>query len=101
MSELYISRHAEQRLRERSGLNKSSVIRIAHRAYNRGISHCETKGDLKKWISELYLHSGTANNIKIYGDKAFLFHYNELITVLQVPQRFANNMSNYVKQKKR
>lgn len=99
MKELYISRHAEQRLRERSGLNKSSVIRIAYRAYNRGISHSNTKGDLKKWISGLYLHSGTANNIKIYGDKAFIFHYNELITVLQVPAKFANNLQNYVVQK--
>ena len=82
---MVLTKHSKDRLRERCGLNKSSLDRIAEKAYSEGISHAETKGNLNKWISSLYLHNRVANNVKLYGDKAYLFHGDKLITVMQIP----------------
>lgn len=43
-----ITHHAEQRMRERLGLNKKSIERIAQKALDEGIKHSETKGNLNK-----------------------------------------------------
>lgn len=82
---IYITNHGEKRLRERNGINKKSVKRIAEKAYYQGLSHSETTGNLNKWISKLYFTHKKANAIRIYGDKAYLFGDINLITVLQIP----------------
>ena len=92
-----VTRHAKQRLKERSGLNKKSVQRIAEKAYINGICHNETKGQLNKWIAGVYFKNSDANNIRVYGDKLYLFHDEILITVLQIPHRFTNNMADFIK----
>lgn len=81
-----VSHHAEQRMRERLGLNKKSIERIAQRALDKGISHNQTKGNLKKWVTGTWAKNKNANNIKIYGDKCFIFHDELLITVIQLPR---------------
>lgn len=80
-----VSKHAEQRMKERCGLNKKSIQRMAEKAYTDGISHRNTKGSLNKWVTKVYFKSQKANNIRLYGDTAFLFHNDILITVIQIP----------------
>lgn len=80
-----ISQHSEARLKERCGLNKSSMNRIADKAYKYGVTHSEATGNLKKWMDRLYLSYERSNNTRLYGDKAYLFHNNFLITVIQIP----------------
>lgn len=80
-----VTKHAEKRLRERMGLKKKSVQRAAEMAYEKGIKHAETNGNLNKWITSLYFNNKTANNIRIYNDKAWIFAGQNLITVLQIP----------------
>ena len=94
---LEVSEHAEKRLKERSGLNKKSVQKMAERAYEQGIKHSETKGNLRKYISGLTNeHRKKGTDIRVYGDKAFIFvqkqhwydpsmDYVILVTVLQIP----------------
>ena len=94
---MIVTRHAYKRLKERSGLNKKSVTRIAEKAFQEGIRHCEVKGNLKKWMSNVYLRNSNANNLRICGDKLFVFAGDTLITVLQVPSKFANHMDDYLK----
>lgn len=94
-----ITKHAEERLIERCGLNKKSVQRIADKAFNDGIRHGQTKGSLKKWIDGLYFTNKTANNIRLYGDKAFIFTNERLITVIQIPSNLRNDMKVLLKQK--
>lgn len=91
-----ITNHASNRLKERSGLNKKSQQRIVDKAFELGMSHNETKGNLNKWISKLFLSHKKAGCIKLYGDKAYLFTNKEsktLITIIQIP----NNLKKYVK----
>lgn len=44
----------------------------------------------------LYFYNRTANQIRLYGDKVYLFHNKDLITVIQVP----NNLVKHIKNKK-
>lgn len=91
-----VSKHAEQRMRERCGLNKKSIERIAQKAYNNGIKHESTKGRLNKWITGVYFKNTKANNIRLYGDMLYIFCDNVLVTVFQIPHSIAKNLSDYI-----
>lgn len=93
---IQVSKHAETRLRERCGINRKSAQRIAEKAFNEGIQHSQTKGNLKKWVTSLYFHNKTANNIRLFGDKAYIFSDSVLITVLQIPSNLRNDMRSLV-----
>lgn len=80
-----VSKHAVRRLKERCGLNKRSVQRMADKAFVDGIRHSDTRGRLNKWVTSLYFYNKTANNIRLYGDKAYLFAESTLVTVIQIP----------------
>lgn len=93
----YITKHAKERLKQRCGFNKKASEKMVQKAYEEGITHSETKGNLNKWITGVFFHTKKANNIRIYGDKAYLFHDTTLITVLQVPPSIMKNMKNMIK----
>lgn len=80
-----ISRHATKRLAQRCGLNKKAMQRIVDKAFELGIPMQATKGDVNRWVLEVYSKNTNADNIRLYGDKAFLFDDTVLITVLQIP----------------
>lgn len=96
MGEIQVSKHAETRLHERCGINRKSAQRIAEKAFNEGIRHSQTKGNLKKWVTSLYFNNKCANNIRLYGDKAYIFSGEVLITVLQIPSNLRNDMRSLV-----
>lgn len=87
------TKHGRDRLRKRNGLNHKSIDRIVEKVYRDGLQHGETTGRLNKWITKLYFSNKTADSIRIYGDKAYIFAGSLLITVLQVP----NNLLDIVK----
>lgn len=87
-----VSKHAETRMKERCGINKRSAQKMAEKAFKMGVTHSQTKGNLKKWVTSLYFSHKTANNIRLYGDKAYIFAGETLITVLQVPSNLRNDM---------
>lgn len=80
-----VSQHSEMRLKERCGFNKKSMNRMSDKAYKYGVTHSEVTGSLRKWMDKLYLSYGKSNNTRLYGDKAYLFNDNCLITVIQIP----------------
>lgn len=80
-----ISRHAAERLKERCGLSKKACKRMARKAFDEGIRHSQTKGRLNKWVTGLYFKNQKANNIRLYGDKAYIFCDETLVTVIQIP----------------
>lgn len=47
-----ISKHAEERLKERCGLNKKACKRIVQKAFDEGITHSQTKG---RWLQACIL----------------------------------------------
>lgn len=77
--------HARDRMKERCGFNKSSIDRMAKIAYNKGLRHKDCGGRLNKYITNIYFEYETANQIRIYGDKVYLFKDELLITVFNLP----------------
>ena len=83
-----VTYHGGKRMRERIGVPKRAIQKLADTALEKGVRHKDTAGSLKKYISTLYLQYETANNIRLYGDKVYLFAGSILITVLQIPPRY-------------
>ncbi len=50
------------------------------------VRHAETSGNLQKWVDGLYFYNKSANQIRLYGDMAYIFHNQKLITVIKVPE---------------
>ena len=91
-----VTKHAEKRIRQRCGVSKKAAQRMTEKVYKYGMTHSETTGKLKKYVDSLYFYNRIANQIRLYGDKVYLFHNKDLITVIQVP----NNLVKHIKNKK-
>lgn len=63
-----VSKHASRRLKERCGLNKKSVQRMADIAFTNGMKQEDATGQLNRWMASLYCANMDANNIRIYGN---------------------------------
>lgn len=71
---------------------------MAQKAFDDGISHSQTKGRLNKWITSLYFRNKHANNIKLYGDKAYIFCSETLVTVIQIPIDLMKDLKSMIKE---
>ena len=94
-----ISNHAKMRMKQRCGLNEKACLRMAKKAFEEGIQHSQTKGLLNKWVTSLYFKNENANNIRLYGDKAYRFCGEVLVTVIQIPSDLTKDMKSMVKRK--
>lgn len=94
-----ITDHALKRMKERCGIHRSAAQRLSDKAYTDGISHGETNGRLNKYITALYFQECTANNIRIFADKVFIFNDNVLITVIPLPNNLKKQV-NRIRSKK-
>lgn len=83
-----ITKHAKTRIVQRCGVNKKSVEAVADKALLSGLTHKDVSGSLARYLDKLYLSHGVANNMRIYGQKVFLFRGSRLITVVNLPARF-------------
>lgn len=92
-----MSNHGKMRMKQRCGLNKKSCERMAEKAFVEGIRHNQTTGQLNKWISSLFFKNKKANNIRLYGDKAYIFCGEVLVTVIQIPGNLRKNMKSMIK----
>jgi hypothetical protein len=59
---------------------------MAERAYFTGMTHSDTKGALRKYCDMVYLSYRDANQIRLYGDKVYIFKNTYLITVFNLPR---------------
>ena len=96
-----VTKHAEDRLKERSGISKSSLEKVTRTALEKGIRHDETIGSLRRYIDSLFLSRMIANNIRLWGDKVFLFRGETLITVTQIPHKYMRTVNDIREKKER
>ena len=97
-----ISNHAEDRLKERCGLPKKAIERSVLKAFTDGITHCEVKGRLRKYIDWLCMggHEVTPT-VRLYGNHVYLFgRENSLITVLPLPTEHKSAVVKILRRKK-
>ena len=84
---IHITDHAKKRLKQRLGLPKSAWQRHAQRAFERGLTVWDAKGNAKNYLENLFLLHNSANQICLYGAFAYVFNDGSLITVLHAPKK--------------
>ena len=95
-----VSKHGEKRILSRVGGSKKSVDKIAQRAFEEGITHAEAKGNLQRWMGHIFTNYNRGNQMRIYGDKLYVFHKSSLITVVDVPRNLLPLVHKIAKEKK-
>jgi len=83
-----ITKHAEQRIRKRFGINKRAVDSHAAKAFKYGTHWKNCRGALRNYMEKtIDKQEGAANNAKVYNQYVYLFRGTMLITILQLPRR--------------
>lgn len=95
-----VTTHGKKRIKQRCNISKKSIYKHVGKALEKGITHSETKGSLNRYLTSLYFKNGTANNIRIYNFKVFIFAGSTLITVFDVPAKYRNTVEAISKNKK-
>ena len=95
-----LTEHSKKRLKERCGFSRGTSSRMAEKALKYGISHKETTGELNRWLSGQYLKYKKGNNIRLYGDMAYIFQGTMLLTVLYIPKNLLTKAHALEKRKK-
>lgn len=84
-----VTNHGGQRVKDRLGISKKIADKISQKALDYGIGHSEAKGSLRRFMDALYFREKSANNIKIYNRKVYIFRDVVLITVLNLPNKYS------------
>lgn len=82
-----LTKHASMRMSQRCGIQKKTQAKVVRRAWRHGLTHSESSVDpnLKRWVDGLYLSQRKPNKILLYGNGAYLFKDEVLITVINIP----------------
>lgn len=94
-----VTKHAKKRIHQRLGIGKKASDRLAKEAFEKGLTRDDLTGLLRKYIDEIYLSYGTANNLRVYNQKIFIFCDNRLVTVLPLNQNYYS-LEQIMKEKK-
>jgi len=65
MTDLYVTNHADKRLKQRAGVTKKNRKEVAIEAYEKGLKHSDCSGRLHKYVTSLYFQHQTANQYQI------------------------------------
>lgn len=101
MSTAIVTNHAKQRTKDRLGVSKKIADKIANKALEHGVTHALAKGKLKAYLDKLYLSHKSANNLRVYNRKVYLFDRTVLITVLNLPNNLINAADKLQRQKEK
>lgn len=101
MSLAIVTNHAKQRTKDRLGLSKRIANKIADKALEHGVTHAHAKGKLKSYLDKIYLSHKSANNLRVYNRKVYLFDKSVLITVLNLPNSLTNAADKLQRQKEK
>lgn len=87
-----ITRHGKRRMYDRAGITKGNAEKMAKRIMKNGFAHTETAGNLKGFIGHCWDKHHNSNNMRVYGDKLYVYTNDRLITVLNIPQSILQDM---------
>ena len=96
-----LTKHASMRMSQRCGIQKKTQAKVVRRAWRHGLTHSESSVDpnLKRWIDGLYLSQRKPNKILLYGNGAYLFKDDILITVIHIPENLQDSVNRLRKEK--
>lgn len=96
-----VTRHAKHRLKERGGVPKRAQQGDAERAWEEGIRHGEATGALRKYLDSVYLQKHTANNLRVFNYKVYVFVGEKLVTILELPHNLWSIVDKLKKRKQK
>ena len=96
-----LTKHASMRMSQRCGIQKKTQAKVVRRAWRHGLTHSESSVDpnLKRWIDGLYLSQRKPNKILLYGNGAYLFKDDVLITVILIPESLQESVNRLRREK--
>jgi len=94
-----VTNHAAERVRKRAGIPKKAVQKNADTALDKGITHKDSTGRLKKYFDYLFLSHGTGTNIRMHGGYVYIFTHHNLVTVFPIPNCHRNAVLKIQKRK--
>lgn len=77
-----VSDHGVKRLRQRLGLNKSSVDREVARALEKGTPRTELTGRMRRTLDAMWHKYGHYGDYRVYRGHVFIFKGNNFVTVI-------------------
>lgn len=93
-----VTNHAKRRMHGRIGVTKGNATKHAAKVLREGIRHEDTVGALHKWMDGEFLKYRTANNMRYYAGKLYIFANEILITVLNPSDDIDEKLQEYVKE---
>lgn len=87
---MHITKHSEERCKDRLGLSKKITGKVAEKAIKEGKGLNDLKGSLKRYIGYIYLKNDRKfTHIRVYNQKIFLFTETYiLVTILELPSKY-------------
>lgn len=85
---LTVTIHGKHRMHQRCGIKSKAVDRISRIAFENGLSRADVSGPLGRYLDYLYFYNCEADNIRLYGDKVYVFCKDVLVTVLDTPRKY-------------
>lgn len=79
--------HAQDRMKERAGLRGDAQKKMADKAMSEGAKPADFAGSLRRYLDGLARRDGAV--VRLYGEKVYLFASDRLVTVLNLPRKFA------------
>ena len=100
MDRTIVTKHGEKRMRERVGVPKAATKRMAQLAYENGLRRDEVSGSLGRYFDAEFFHDGSANNVRIWSGKVWIFSDNRLVTVVGIPAKYKKTVEKIWKEKR-
>lgn len=87
MTAISATRHSRERTKERVGLSKTAADALAEKAAQEGFGQDRAKGSIRRYLDML----GATHRSRpiVYNRNVYIFRGTTLITVLNLPQRYA------------
>lgn len=82
--------HASARMRERMGVPKRAVAKLAETALSEGKRHSDFAGSIRRYLDGVFLQHRSATNMRVYAQHLFIFDGETLITAWMLPPKFRN-----------
>ena len=90
-----ITEHAKKRMKERNGLPKKSLQRIADKVLEKGIRRENIKGCIRQWMDNLYSGDNNSRDFILYGHMVYITGKDDaIVTVLHVPRKLVKACRN-------
>ena len=81
-----MSKHGEERARERAGLKYESLERLWTRIITEGITRNDVSGKLLKFFDWMGMQHHKGNDTRIWGNHIYVIPDGALITVVPLPR---------------